>query len=274
MKTEVDALTVEASVVTNRGCVREHNEDAAAFVRPSETHGQGEGDFLAVVADGMGGHQAGEVASGIAVEAVRRGYDRGRAEPAQALVEALELANREIYALAAEDSRLRGMGTTCTALVIRRKLGYLAHVGDSRLYLLRDGELMQMTEDHSQVAELVRHGVLTEEQARHHQARNVVTRALGTASEVEVASWPQPFALRPGDRLLLSTDGLHDMLERDEIRDLSAGDDVNTATDRLLAAARERGGFDNISVVLLAIRSPGDGTARAPVETRKVKYGP
>ncbi len=266
-----DMLSIDARVITDRGCQREHNEDSAVFVQPGDANSLATKGMLALVADGMGGHKAGEVASVLAANVIRRRYYRSRAAPAAALVEAFEEANKAIFEHGNTHDGLRGMGTTCTAFAMRRNLGYLAHVGDSRLYLLRDGEMHQMTEDHSLVAELVRQGALTQSQADGHVDKNVITRALGTQSEVTVASWPHPLTLRTGDRYLLSTDGLHDLLERSRMQDLATTLDVYTACETLLTEAKQQGGYDNISMILLVVRGADGETARPAAETRKVK---
>lgn len=259
MKNEpIESPAVEAGVVSDRGCVRELNEDRALFVRPPQRELLESKGLLALVADGMGGHQAGEVASGIAVEVVRKVYYESSDEPTAALAEALGEANRAIHQRATADGELVGMGTTCTALAIHRGLAHLAHVGDSRLYLLRGGEMRQMSEDHSHVAELVRQGALTEDQAQNHRHRNVITRALGASAAVDVATWPEPFPVREGDRLLLSTDGLHEHVSCREIRDLALSGSAREACERLVAAAKEAGAPDNVSVVLLTLGSDGD----------------
>lgn len=255
-------LRVEASVLTDRGCVRPSNEDCAVYVRPADDALRAARGTLAVVADGMGGHRSGQVASAIACEVVRRVYYRAEGTATEALAEAFVMANRVIHQRAAADPELRGMGTTCTALVIHQGHGHLAHVGDSRLYLLRGGEMVQLTEDHSYVAELVRRRALTAEQARRNQYRNVVTRAMGTAPSTEVATWPQPLPLRVDDRFLLATDGLHECVAPERIAELAGTADVHAAGAALLEAAKKGGGADNISLVLLAVHD----AAREPAE--------
>ena len=267
----MSSLVVEATALTDRGCERKSNEDSAVFVQPGDAGTLRAKGVLALVADGMGGHRAGEVASVLAAETVRRVYYSSSAAPAAALAEAFAEANRAIYERANGEDELHGMGTTCTALAIRQDRGYLAHVGDSRLYLLRGGDIYQMTEDHSFVAELVRLRVLTPDEAHERDDRNVITRALGTEPAVTVAGWPRPLPLRAGDRILLATDGLHDLLERASIQDLSTAADVHSAGERLVAEAKQRGGFDNISIVLIALLDPGEKRVESLAETRKMQ---
>jgi serine/threonine protein phosphatase PrpC len=254
---------IDASVQTDKGCVREINEDSGRMVRPADPRLLAEKGTLVVVADGMGGHSAGEVASQMAADVVGRVYYETRAEPAQALKLAVEEANRRIHEAAAEDSAKHGMGTTCTALALCGGTAYAAHVGDSRLYMLRAGRLYQLSEDHSAVNEMVKLGIITKEQARTHEDKNVILRALGTTPEVEV-SVLEPFAVREGDRYLLCSDGLHDLVLEDEIAALlSETADIHAAGERLIALAKERGGHDNITVGIIAIMPEGTAAAEA-----------
>src|SRR5829696_3385924 len=257
------AFEIDASVQTDKGCVREINEDSGLMVRPSDPALLAAKGTLLVVADGMGGHSAGEVASQMAADVVSRLYYETRAEPGPALRHAVEEANRRIHAAAAEDESKHGMGTTCTALALCAGRVYAAHVGDSRLYMLRDGKLYQLSEDHSAVNEMVKLGIITKEQARTHEDKNVILRALGTTPEVEV-SVLEPFAVREGDRYLLCSDGLHDLVLENEIASvLSESEDTHAAGERLIAMAKERGGHDNITVGIIAIMPEGTADAEA-----------
>jgi len=238
---------VELARATDVGRVRGHNEDRH-LVRPP----------VIAVADGMGGAKAGEVAAGIAVTAL----DALPASPRPGdLRRAVERANRNIRSSAAGDAGRAGMGTTVTACMLGDdgRL-YLVHVGDSRAYLVRDGELRRLTDDHSVVAELVRGGALTEEQAHHHPQRNVITRALGASDKVS----PDAFqvGVEPGDVVLLCTDGVSAAIGDDAIRAaLADGAGLEDAARALLAAADGAGGEDNATVVLARV---GEGDA-APV---------
>jgi protein phosphatase len=255
------------SALSDPGCVRENNEDRARVVRPADPRVAGEKGVLVLVADGMGGHSAGEVASEICCAAVHRAYYDGAAATAPALRDALLDANRRILDAASRDPRLHGMGTTCTALVLRGWQAFWAHVGDSRLYLARGGGLYQMTEDHSVVARLVADGQLRRAEARHHADRNVILRALGTHAEVEVDVSGQPLDLQPGDRLLLSTDGLTDPVGESELLEALQSGPAAEACRRLVARARARGAPDNVTVVVVEVHA-GEGPAlEAPPET-------
>ena len=257
------AFEIDASVQTDKGCVREINEDSGRMARPSDPALLAAKGTLLVVADGMGGHSAGEVASQMAAEIVSRLYYETRAEPGAALKHAVEEANRRIHEAAAADEAKHGMGTTCTALALCGGRAYAAHVGDSRLYMLRGKQLYQLSEDHSAVNEMVKLGIITKEQARTHEDKNVILRALGTTPEVEVLVL-EPFAVREGDQYLLCSDGLYDLVPDDELASvLSGAEDVHAAGERLIALARERGGHDNITVGIIAIMPVGTGAAEA-----------
>jgi len=223
--------------------MREGNEDSYLAAGP-----------LAAVADGMGGHRAGEVASATAMEQLRFLRDGGpwlddRAA-GEALKRAVAEANRRIRDLAATDKALEGMGTTITALLEDRDSIHLAHVGDSRAYLLRHGELSSLTEDHTLVQELVRQGRLRPEDAERHPQRSIITRALGVDADVEIDT--ATYKIVPGDRLLLCTDGLSGVVDQARIRNvLLRVPDPQQAAEKLVAMANEAGGPDNITVIVL-----------------------
>lgn len=239
-----------AASLTDVGCVRDGNEDAFRIVRPVDDSGD---PLLALVCDGLGGHAAGETASRIAADVISAEYRRDAVDPGRSLVEAVRQANRKIHHTARTDPALAGMGTTCTALVVQAGRAWCAHVGDSRCYLVRGGSVLLMTEDHSSVMEMVREGKLTVDEARHHPDKNVILRALGSHPEVAVSVWPQPFVLQPGDRLLLCSDGLYDLVEDDEILTAVDGIAPHVACNGLVSLARERGAPDNVTVVILAV---------------------
>ena len=213
------------------------------------------GRTVFAVADGLGGHQGGEVASAAAVEPLAALDGRefaGAGEAAEALAAAIREGNAAILERAAGDPGLWGMGTTMTAAALagERHL-QLAHVGDSRAYLLRDGSLEQLTTDHTVVGELVRRGRLTPEQAAIHPERSILTRAVGLDPRVPVDT-PDPVELRDGDQVLLCSDGLTEAVDDDRIAELlSAGADGEAACRSLIDAANAAGGPDNITVVLL-----------------------
>jgi serine/threonine protein phosphatase PrpC len=215
------------------------------------------GRTVFAVADGLGGHQGGEVASAVAVEPLAALDGREFADPAEAaeaLTAAIRKANAAILDQAAGDPGLWGMGTTVTAAALagERHL-QLAHVGDSRAYLLRDGSLEQLSTDHTVVAELVRRGRLTPAQAAIHPERSILTRAVGLDPRIPVDT-PDPLELQDGDQVLLCSDGLTEAVDDDQIAQvLSAEPDGNAACQALIEAANAAGGPDNITVVLLRV---------------------
>ena len=229
---------IASSAHTDTGRRRRRNEDAFVCEPP-----------LFAVADGMGGAQAGEVASRLAAESLREQELGGLSSPEQT-VELIREANRRVYAYSSENASARGMGTTMTVALVEGSVVTIGHVGDSRAYLLRDDQLTQLTQDHSLVAELVRSGRLSAKEAESHPRRSVITRALGTDSDVEV----DVLSLRVQERdvFLLCSDGLTSMVSDEEIARLllSARDDLDDAGKKLIAAANQAGGEDNITVVL------------------------
>ncbi|HEY3725141.1 MAG TPA: Stp1/IreP family PP2C-type Ser/Thr phosphatase [Acidimicrobiia bacterium] len=235
---------------TDQGQVRETNEDGYVVDRRLQ---------LFAIADGMGGHRAGEVASATALEALRAAVASGTG-----LGDAITSANEAVHSKATGDADLTGMGTTLTAIVPDGNGVLVGHVGDSRAYLLRDGELRQLTTDHSLIEELVREGRLTEEQAAVHPQRSVITRALGVEDDVEVDVYPVP--LLPGDRLLLCSDGLTTMLRPQAISALLRREsDPTRAANLLVDAANAAGGEDNITTIVIDIEDDGaDPFAPAP----------
>lgn len=246
-------LRVSAEVRTDVGCVREANEDASAHVRPEDPRLLAAKGTLTVVADGMGGHASGEVASGMAVEHVTRLYYETERPAAAALKYGVEEANRRVYAASLSDARLHGMGTTCTALAVVGGVAHSAHIGDSRLYFLRDGALHLLTEDHSAVMELIKLGIITREEARRHPEKNIILRALGTSPEVEADTWGAPLPLQSGDAFLLCSDGLYDLVPDDEIGLALRSFPPADASARLVQLAKGRGGHDNITVAVVSV---------------------
>ena len=240
-------------LVTDVGCVRPANEDNAIYVEPRPSGTTAERGLLVVVADGMGGHASGEVASEIAVETVSGEYFSSKDAPEVALRKALESANRAIYDAARKDASKKGMGTTCTTLSLMNGVAVSAHVGDSRLYLVRGGGIYLMSEDHSAVMELVRQGLLTAQEARHHENKNLITRALGLHPSVEVATWKEPFPVQDGDRFLLCSDGLYDLVEDEEILQSVLTAEPEQACSELINLANQRGGHDNITVLVVHV---------------------
>lgn len=262
---------IVASMLSDVGCYREENEDRGRVIKPGDPNVLERKGILALVADGMGGHSAGEVASSMAVEVISRVYYDEPGDPQEALTRALIEANNRIYEAATGNEALGGMGTTCTAVVLQDGSAISAHVGDSRLYLVREGGIYLLTEDHSAVMEMVRRGLLTVEEARNHADKNIILRALGTNPEVEVATWDEPLPLKEGDHLLLCSDGLYDLVEDEEIRQAIIDGDPHAACASLVALAKQRGGYDNITVGIVEIKAPDDAVTVTPRPTREVE---
>jgi serine/threonine protein phosphatase PrpC len=200
---------------------------------------------------------------------VTRAYYEDGGDPRSALEKAFHEANREIHKAAENDASKNGMGTTCTALVLQNGTAISAHVGDSRLYLVREGSIYLMTEDHSAVMEMVKAGLITLEQARHHPEKNVILRAMGSHPEVKVTTWQEPFPVKAGDRFLLCSDGLYDLVEDEEIKGIVMLSAPQTACERLIALAKERGGHDNITVGIVSLKPEGEADPSPVPETRQ-----
>ena len=211
------------------------------------------------------------MASNLAVDCISRVYYDNPRDPPFALVEAFHEANRQIFETAQADEGLRGMGTTCTALVLQDGSALAAHVGDSRLYLVRDQQIYLMTEDHSAVMEMVKRGLISPEAARRHPDKNVILRALGSQPEVEVSTWEQRFPVREGDAFLLCSDGLYDLVEDAEIKDAVLSTTPLSACEDLIALAKQRGGHDNVTVGIISLRPPGNAQNVGLRETREVE---
>src|SRR3954469_22341294 len=231
---------VEYTGASDVGRQRESNEDAL-FVAPP----------MFAVADGMGGARAGEVASELATKAFEE-HGESADPPERQLTALAQQANRSIYDLASSDDSLRGMGTTLTGAMVSGRDVAIGHVGDSRAYRLRDGELEQLTRDHSLVAELERTGQISPEAAEHHPQKSIITRALGPEPDVEVDTYSVP--ARAGDVFLLNSDGLTGMVSDDELASiLSKAPSLEDAAQTLVRAANQNGGKDNITVVLFRL---------------------
>ena len=271
-------LKFQAAAGTDPGLVHKVNQDSALALVRDEGSGKAVGLF--VVADGMGGHQAGDVASQLAVETIKEELawllersetedtqptmpnsggnesvgENGKAQLQQRLELAIGRANQEITTYAREHPADAGnLGTTVTCVLAENDQAAIANVGDSRTYLLRNGDLRQITEDHSYVARLVREGQLQPEQVFQHPRRNVITRSLGYRPEVEVDSWMEH--LQPGDRLLLCSDGLWEML-RDPLylkQELEKATSPASTVSQLIDAANANGGADNIGIVVVHV---------------------
>jgi serine/threonine protein phosphatase PrpC len=253
-------LAVRAVLRTDVGLVRSENQDFGMYTTPSEESSSHPGGRLLIVADGMGGHRGGATASRLAGETVKMQYlDSETSDVRTALHESLSRANARIFSEAQANPELRGMGTTTSVLAVRDHQGWLAHVGDSRIYLVRDGHIKQLTDDHSLVATMVREGLLTSAEAETHPRRNVLQRSMGVAEDVEI-DVRGPFELREGDTFILCSDGLHGVVKEHELLEISAGT-IEEAADEFLRRALERGAPDNVTVIVARV----EATDEAPV---------
>lgn len=253
---------IEVSSLSDIGCLRTNNEDSFGYWEPEQ-----DGQFLrkgrlAVVADGMGGYEGGQEASRLAVDTMVSFYrDFAGDDPQQALIEALQAAHEQIRRYSFSHPELRGMGTTCTAAaIVKRTDGdaqydalYYVHVGDTRLYLIRDGEISRVTRDHSYVGRLVEAGMISPEEAERHPQRNILTAALGTNPDLIMDSPGHPEPLLPEDVLVICSDGLWGQVHDAEILDLVQTNPAEKAARELIDLARARGGPDNITVEILRL---------------------
>lgn len=242
-------LRVEIASRTDVGKVRSENQDFCLVAAGDEGPG---GGALMVVADGMGGHRGGATASRIAATEVRDQLSSSSMDdPSGALAAAIVKANLSVFEHAQGNSELRGMGTTVSVLYIRDGRAWFSHVGDSRIYRLREGTLDQLTQDHSVVASMVREGLLTDEEAAVHPRRNVLQRSLGVTPEVELDSG-SGLEIAEGDTYLLCSDGLHGFVSADAIRE-SLGLDPEQAVERCIELAYAAGAPDNVTVVVCRV---------------------
>jgi PPM family protein phosphatase len=248
-------MRITSCGITDVGLKRGHNEDN--YLINEELN-------LFVVADGMGGHAGGEYASAIAVNtveeivssmAVTAEGEQTTTDPVeltrQKLSHAIRLSGRRIFEKAKEQTEFHGMGTTVVVVLVENGNAFVAHVGDSRVYLLRDGVMEQVTEDHSLIAEKIRHGLITPEEAKNHRMRNVITRSLGYQEDVEVDLTVR--AIRRGDQYLLCSDGLSGHVEDDEMASLMGDNSPQNAARKLIILACDRGGDDNITTVIARV---------------------
>ena len=257
---------------THVGRVRSVNQDSFGRFDDGDRS-----EILALVADGLGGHRGGEVASQMAIDAIGEHIFVGDGDPAARLARSIEAANEAILRASREDLDLDGMGTTIVAILMTEDgRSCVGHVGDSRLYRIRAGRIASVTEDHSLVATLVREGVLTPEQAHTDPRRNQILRALGVRDDVEVEV--APLELQAGDTYLLCSDGLHGMLEDDAIQKIAThGQRLEAIVESLIDAANEAGGTDNVTVMLAQIPGPMQsrglrGTANRLIESTRSAF--
>ncbi len=245
---------IEVASATDVGHQRENNEDSFLYWEPGREEDLRRKGRLAIVADGMGGHEGGQEASRLAVETVREIYEQAfRDDPQPALLSAFAAAHHRIQGFAELHPELLGMGTTCTALALCGRALYFAHVGDSRLYLVRGSRITKLTRDHSYVGRLVESGLVRSEDAERHPQRHILTAALGSGGEVVADGPDQSIAVEDGDTLILCTDGLWSVVSDEELVQAATANAPAEACSALVNLALQRGGPDNITVQVLRI---------------------
>jgi serine/threonine protein phosphatase PrpC len=248
-------MRLEVAALSHIGLIRQRNEDALGYREPPDAAVREAKGSVFLVADGMGGHRGGEIASQLAVETIISDYYASpQTDPTRALAEAFKSANRVIISKARGDLSLHGMGTTCTALVVRGSEAVVAHVGDSRAYLFRGGTLTQLTEDHSLVGEMVRSGILTEDDARFHPRRNVITRSIGTHEELLVDVSSEPIKVARDDVFVLCSDGLTSLITDLDLKTTLGSHGPSQACAALVDLANDYGGKDNVTVQIVKVR--------------------
>jgi PPM family protein phosphatase len=246
---------IEVASLTDIGRQRENNEDSYLYWEPASDEEFQRKGRLAIVADGMGGYEGGQEASRIAVETVCEVYEQSAEDdPHAALLGAFAAAHAEILSYAAEHPQFYGMGTTCTAFVLRGRQVYFAHIGDSRLYLVRRSGISQLTRDHSYVGRLVASGIVRSEDAESHPQRHILTAALGVGEGSSADSGEQELSLENGDALVLCTDGLWSLVSEQELETVVKNNDPPEACAALVSLALQRGGPDNITVQVLRLK--------------------
>jgi serine/threonine protein phosphatase PrpC len=245
---------IEIASLTDVGLQRANNEDSYLYWEPVSDADFRRKGRLAIIADGMGGYEGGQEASRLAIETVRHVYDAGfSGDPQETLLQALTTAHETIQRYGEEHPQFQGMGTTCTALSIVGNELFFAHVGDSRLYLIRGTSVSRLTRDHSYVGRLVESGIVRSEDAETHPQRHILTAALGSGRDVLPDIPPLPIALQEGDTLVLCTDGLWSLVPESELGQVAQSNPPQQACSELVNLALERGGPDNITVLVLRV---------------------
>ena len=262
------------AMLSDVGRVRALNEDSVLYIPPQDNHSNENRRGLALVADGMGGHAAGEVASGMAADIISRLYFDLDGSVPDVLASAFMEANRAILKWSEANPDCKGMGTTCTALAFDGAGTWLAHIGDSRAYLLRGSELKQLSEDQTLVAQMVKRGELSEEEAKNSPLSSVILQALGTKPDIVPVIWKKAMPLLEGDILLLCSDGLSNMVPTELITDLAGRLPPHEACQALINAALAAGGHDNISLgIFLVVAKPKQMSNGMDNSTRRIKIG-
>jgi protein phosphatase len=264
-------MKIIGAMRTDTGKVRTSNEDSVAWVTPHDNDVAHSRGSLALVADGMGGHAAGEVASALAAETIRQLYYDLDGSIPQVFSKAFEAAHRTIIDYAEKHPQCKGMGTTCTVLAFRDDQAWLAHIGDSRAYLLRGRTLTQLSEDQTLVAKLVSEGTLTQEEADHSPMHNVILQALGATPHIKPMIGAHGVQLQPGDVWILCSDGVYNMVPDAHMAEIASRMLPQEACNALIEAALEAGGHDNASLGIFSVTAAEDRDHAAGMKTRRIK---
>lgn len=242
---------ISAAIISDIGCARQNNEDGAIICYPDNDSILKKKGLIIILADGMGGHNSGEVASELALTVFTDSYYSARGNIIESLKKAFIAANNIIYETAQTNDIYSGMGTTLTSIVILNEKLYLAHIGDSRAYLFRNNNVQQLSKDHTVVQQLIDMGEISAEEALHHPQRNMLLCALGTQPEIEPDIYKLDTQLGSDDIILLCSDGLYDLVSNDEISAiLSSDSNIEVMANHLVDLAKRNGGHDNITVLL------------------------
>jgi len=247
-------MQLQSSSVSDIGKIRQNNEDSYLEL---VIENKNVNCLLLVVADGMGGHNAGEVASKTVVESIESYFkseesDLNSDKTLIYLKESIEQANLEVFNASANDEKLKGMGSTCTAMMILNNQIFIAHVGDSRAYLLRGNNINQLTKDHTLAEKMFDSGIISKDEAKTSPHRNMLMKAIGIAEQLEVETY-NPFKVQPGDIYLLCSDGLTEYIEEEELRSILNIYEPDEACKLLVKIANKRGGKDNITVQIVKV---------------------
>jgi serine/threonine protein phosphatase PrpC len=262
---------IEIANLTDVGCERTENQDYSGYFEPESDDEFRRKGRLIIVADGMGGHAGGAVASRLAVELILQTYKESPpSHPTELLKEGFEKANARIIKHAQQHPDLADMGTTCTALALQDGHACFAHVGDSRAYLIRDDHILQLTHDHSVIEEMIAEGLIGREEARDHPQKNVITRALGMGPQIEVDVSQIRIPLFVGDTFLVCSDGLTGLVADEEIKSTIANHPTSEAGSQLLNLALSRGGHDNITIQIVRVT----GERQKNLRTTRPDTGP
>ena len=238
--------------ISDKGKIRNNNEDSFLEL---DLKNSGNDALLLVVADGMGGHNAGEVASKTVISSIENHFKSEKPNSENtinSLKESIEIANKEVLKASSEDEDLKGMGSTCTALFLNNNQTFIAHVGDSRAFLIREKTIKQLTKDHTVAEQMLENGMITEEELKTSPQRNMLIKAIGVSSDIEVETY-DPFNINSGDCFLLCSDGLTEYIDEDEICSITNMYGPEEACNLLVKIANKRGGSDNITVQIVKI---------------------